>query len=423
MRRPVGRILLCSMAVPWPEMPRLCAFHHDQAKALAELGTEMRVFSPAPCLPRWLRHVHPRFRRHVERPRTYEMNGVVTESPRCAFAFPPTVRHKIARRWPELVAGYATWSMKRALRDTVGRYQPDVLLGHGAMPWGGLLRQVSKETGIPYSLIEHSAGDVLRLEEGTPLARHYTRIALDAEQVFVVGTWMRMHLQRMGWGNLCQLPNGARMPDAETRGRPRPRDLIDRTIVLSAANYDRRKGFEDLVDAFGRVEAGFPKAMLVLITDAPAQLERKIETAGLGERIRLIPRMSQDALMQWMVWADLFAMPSWSEAFGLVYVEALACGTPVLMTADCGLAPQIGLVVRDPSPDQHGWVVEPRNIGSLERALREGLADRRLLSRMGDSGRRFVLGRFTWPQNAQQMLEALGDPGDAQAPREEMACL
>ena len=156
---------------------------------------------------------------------------------------------------------------------------------------------------------------------------------------------------------------------------------------------------------------------------APAPLERRIQAAGLGERIRLIPRMSQEALMQWMVWADLFAMPSWSEAFGLVYVEALACGTPVLMTADCGLAPQIGLVMRDPSPDQHGWFVEPRNIGSVERALREALADRRLLSRMGRSGRGFVLDRFTWQQNARQLLAALGDPRDVQTARKEMACL
>jgi len=411
------------MAVPWPDMPRLCAFHHDQAHALAELGTEVRLFSPAPRLPSAMRYVHRRFRRHLERPLEYELNGVATESPRCAFAFPPTLRHKVARRWPEQVASYAAWSMGRALRRSVERYRPDMLLGHGVMPWGQLLLDVSREQGIPFSIIEHSAGDVMRLEEGTPLARHYTRIALEAERVFVVGTWMRTHLHRMGWRNLCQLPNGTRLPDGESLRRPRPRDLQDRTIVLSAANYDRRKGFEELVDAFVRVQAAHPDAILVLVTDAPAQLGQKVAAAGLGERIRLIPRMSQDALMQWMVWADLFAMPSWSEAFGLVYVEALACGNPVLMTADCGLAPQIGLVMSDPAPDQHGWFVEPRNIGSVERALRDALGDRSRLNTMGRSGREFVMERFTWRQNAEQLLAALGVEPRATAPPEEVACL
>lgn len=163
----------------------------------------------------------------------------------------------------------------------------------------------------------------------------------------------------------------------------------------------------------------------MLVTDAPAPLRRKVAAARLGDRIRVIPRMDQQALMQWMVWADLFAMPSWSEAFGLVYVEALACSSPVLMTSDCGLAPQIGLVTSDPADDQHGWVVEPRDTDAIARALHDALGDRQRLAAMGRSGRGFVLERFTWRQNAQQLLGALrGDRAVdvVDARREEAAC-
>jgi glycosyltransferase involved in cell wall biosynthesis len=121
--------------------------------------------------------------------------------------------------------------------------------------------------------------------------------------------------------------------------------------------------------------------------------------------------MSQEDLKQWMVWADLFAMPSWSEAFGLVYVEALACRTPVLMTTDCGLAPQLRLAVHEPSREHHGWLVPPRNIGAVADALDDALLHPAHLEQMGSAGRDFVRRRFTWRQNAVELLAGLGqDP-------------
>jgi len=191
--------------------------------------------------------------------------------------------------------------------------------------------------------------------------------------------------------------------------RSRPDDMQGRTIILSAANYDRRKGFEDLVAAFARICRAHPAAVLVMVCNASESLREQVGAAGLGSQVRILPLMSQEELKQWMVWADLFAMPSWSEAFGLVYVESLMCGTPVLMSSDCGLAPQLGLVVRDPEPEQHGWVVAPQNVASIAAALDDALLHPSRLVQMGRSGRKFVQGRYTWRENAKQLLIALGE--------------
>jgi glycosyltransferase involved in cell wall biosynthesis len=112
--------------------------------------------------------------------------------------------------------------------------------------------------------------------------------------------------------------------------------------------------------------------------------------------------------LQWMVWADLFAMPSRLEAFGLVYVEAMAAGTPVLMSTDCGLAPQLRLASSEPTVMQHGWGVVPDCAATIENALQEALRDRERLAAMGHAARAFVLPRFTWRENAMQLLAALG---------------
>lgn len=407
MSRPIQRILLCSMAVPWPQKPLLCAFHHDQARALRELGVEMRLFSPAPKVPALAAALHRRLRGHYERPSRYEMNGVVTESPRCAFAFSPFIRHQAAAHCPEGVAGWASKAMRHSLRDAIDRFQPDLLLGHGVMPWGALLHRMQRETEVPFALIEHSAGDVTRLASGTRLEQHCARVAAQARAVFVVGSWMRSHLERLGWNNVRQLVNGARAPDQVQRRRDRPSDLAGRTIVLSAGSPYRRKGFEELVDGFARIAHRHPDAVLVVVTDATRSVRRRVRRAALGDRIRVLPMMSQQNLMQWMVWADLFALPSWSEAFGLVYVEALAGSTPVLMSTDCGLADQLDMVRTQPSSAQHGWTVQPRCVDAVSTALRDALSDPARLAAMGCAGREFALRRFTWQDHATQLLAGL----------------
>jgi glycosyltransferase involved in cell wall biosynthesis len=115
--------------------------------------------------------------------------------------------------------------------------------------------------------------------------------------------------------------------------------------------------------------------------------------------------MPSATLRQWMGWADLFALASWREAFGLVGLEALAARTPVLLTRDSGLARMIPSI--DTHDDGVGWVVEPRCAASLAVALEQALANRERLARMGRAGRSFVAGRFTWSGNARTILDKL----------------
>ena len=103
------RVLLCSMAVPWPEKPLLGNFHVYQAQGFAELGAEMRLFGPSPLVPGWVAKVSRRARGHHERPDRYAIDGVEVCAPRVTFAFPPFVRFGMAAWAPRLVAGRDPW--------------------------------------------------------------------------------------------------------------------------------------------------------------------------------------------------------------------------------------------------------------------------------------------------------------------------
>ncbi|MHC5114565.1 MAG: glycosyltransferase [Planctomycetota bacterium] len=405
------RLLLCSMSVPWPRRQLLGAYHVDQAKGLRELGVDTELFSPAPCLPTWAAALHAKCRAHLERPDRYRIRGVTIRTPRVPFVFTAWARRRGAHLAPGLLATWARASLRRSLLAAIERHRPDALLVHSMLPWASVIEDVAERTGLPYGFIEHSAEDVLRLRQGTRLARFYTEAARKARVVFVVGAQMVDHLRRgLQLENVTYLPNGADIPDEITIDAHRGRPAGGREpgpLVLSAGHYYPRKGFEVLVRAFARVARTHPTARLQIVTAAPPGLHDLVSRLGLTERVELVPPLPRRELQALMIRADVFALASWSESFALVGIEAMASRTPVVLTEDCGLARMI-TPANDGTPSAHGWVVKPRCEASLATALNDALADRRRLRTIGDNGRALVRETFTWRRNAETIVESFG---------------
>jgi glycosyltransferase involved in cell wall biosynthesis len=102
--------------------------------------------------------------------------------------------------------------------------------------------------------------------------------------------------------------------------------------------------------------------------------------------------------MEYMSICDLFVMPSWDEGFGIVYLEAMAHGKPVIACRGQGIED----VIVD---GETGLLVEPKDLESLKEAMIRLLTDRRLAEDMGRKGRQVVLSDFTWEKSAQKLLK------------------
>ena len=398
------RILLCSTAVPWPNRPLLGIFHIHQAQALRALGVEMALFSPSVAVPTWLGRAWPRLRDHAARPARYQIDGVEVFAPRTRFVFPAFVRQRLVVARPDAVLRHADRRLARALDATIARFEPDLLLGHGLVPWGDAIANAASRFGIDHAFIEHSAGDVTRVQPGSPLARALGDRARRARAVFVVGPQMLEHASTvLGWPNVVLLPNGALRAAPGERGS----DAARRRTVLAPANYSRRKGFEELVEAFGAIAAKHADVELQLVTAAPDSLRALIAASPAKDRIAIRPPVPPRALLGLMAEAELLALPSWSEAFGLVYVEALAAGTPVLCTTDSGFwqFAERWAAGGDVVP---ATAVPPHDAPALRAALDALLADPAAAAREAASGRRMVDAWFSWQRNAEQLLETLG---------------
>lgn len=112
-------------------------------------------------------------------------------------------------------------------------------------------------------------------------------------------------------------------------------DVVGRRVLLTVsrlASSERYKGHDRVIAALPAVLALYPDALYLIAGDGDdrPRLERLAEEAGLAASVRFLGRVSGDDLVELYRLADVFVMPSSGEGFGIVFLEAAACGAPVI---------------------------------------------------------------------------------------------
>jgi glycosyltransferase involved in cell wall biosynthesis len=177
--------------------------------------------------------------------------------------------------------------------------------------------------------------------------------------------------------NGIELPKIPEAPGAFRRQWRIPEDAL---LVLFLGRIVSKKSPELLLEAFIRWrESPGTKQPAVLVFAGPAEdpkdqqkLEAKVTREGLSRSVRFTGALYGDAKWSALVDADIFVLPSRNENFGNAAAEAVACGTPVIVTDRCGIAPLI---------EGRAGLVIPHESEALVRALHQ-LSDAGLRERM-----------------------------------------
>lgn len=179
---------------------------------------------------------------------------------------------------------------------------------------------------------------------------------------------------------------------------------VDRDVVVFAGRIQPLKAPDVLVRALGVLRAtGLPVPLLAVLggpsgrPTALRELQALAAATGVGADVVFRPPMPRDELARWFAAADLVAMPSRSESFGLVAVEAQACGTPVVASAVGGLRS----VVHD---GVSGRLVRGHDPAVWADALASTLADPAARTTWRTAARR-AAERYGWDATAEQVLK------------------
>ena len=362
---------------------------HRQALAARDAGADVTVLAlerpvpPAAALKAASRGDPGPLARELggaaRQPRRELLDGLEVEYVR--FLAPP--RGRSYSRWH----GWAGPPLRRALERTHHARPLDLVHAHYALPAGGAARPFAAAHRLPLVVSVHG-GDILGRQLAAPGARAEVAGVLRAARAVLcnsaftldraaalAGTAERMRVVHLG---------------AEAPPDPPPRR--DGPAVASLGHLVERKRHADVLHALARVRDRLPGLRWVVIGDGPEApaLESLAAELGVGDMVDWHGRLEPEDALTELARCHLMALPSVDEAFGVAYVEALACGVPAIGCRGEGGPEEIAAL-------GDGMIlVPPHDPPALAEAIAATLGDPGRLEELSTAAQRTAREHFSW---------------------------
>jgi len=298
---------------------------------------------------------------------------------------------------------YKHWA--KVLADKINTYwpgwRPQIVHSHTLIPGALIAEVLCRKWNIAHISTSHGGDTRVNIYRCKPLAAIKRMLS---EGLCVVG---------VGQPIVDVLKPFAKMPDQIrcifngmdiSKLRPASQQLRQRfpgrKIILGMGNLVETKGFDLLLKGFSALVEEFPLWDVVIVGGGTQseELKKIVDRLGLRQRVHFTGPLPSSEAMEWMDLCDIFCLPSWSEGFGVVYIEAMACSKPVIGVIGQG----IDAVIREYST---GLLVEPKDVSSVSDALRQLMADDFFRRQMGARGKEVVYEKFTWAVCARKYLQ------------------
>lgn len=274
----------------------------------------------------------------------------------------------------------------------------------------------SKLLKIPYYLEVHGS------EVVKPMRNKLYKVLLNlcvqnAREIICLGGYQKRSLAKEGMPlNKLRVVNvGADLdlfrPDIDPSEIIEKYRLKDKKVILTVGRLVKRKGHDIVIKSLPNVLARIPNVVYVIVGEGPEleNLKALVRELNLGENVIFAGYVNSRNLPKFYNACDLFVMASREvdgdiEGFGIVYLEANACGKPVIAGRSGGTES----AVRDKI---NGLLVDPLNIEEISKQIALLLTDRKLAKDMGWEGRRLVEKKFNYRLIAKKILDIIEERG------------
>jgi glycosyltransferase involved in cell wall biosynthesis len=180
-------------------------------------------------------------------------------------------------------------------------------------------------------------------------------------------------------------------------------------VILFLSRLHPKKGLDLLIEALAQLQSQ-PFALVIAGEGTPdyrASLGQLVSDRGLGDRTHFVGFVEGERKALLLQGADLFALTSHSENFGIAVLEAMAAGLPTLVTPGVALAAVI--------QEQGLGYVPDQTVTAIGQDLQLWLGQRPQARAMGQRARAYVAAHYSWPRVAETLITLYGQLGNGQA--------
>lgn len=277
----------------------------------------------------------------------------------------------------------------RQWATAVREFRPDALHAHCFGPNGIYALALHRRFRLPLLITSHgeTMGDDSGAFARSKLLRTALRSAISTAAAVTAPSEYVLRDLRADYG----LSGGAVIPNGvEEAGRIRDRasPAGDAPYLLAYGRLGRMKGFDLLIDAFAGARVDGVRLVLGGDGDERGALIEQIRAAGVSDRVHLPGRLNAEQVASAVSGAIAVVVPSRSEAFGIVALEAWRGGAPLVMTSRGGAAEFM-------TDGEDALLVDPEDVPALRASLERVAADPELRRRLAERGRHRVRD-FSW---------------------------
>ncbi|EHL97954.1 glycosyltransferase, group 1 family protein [Acetobacteraceae bacterium AT-5844] len=378
------RVVTLSTLFPNPTQPNFGVFVEGQTLRLAACeGVELRVINPI-AVPPFPLGLIPRYRALRPLPVEDEWKGLRIARPRI-------------RVLPGVSGPLNPALLVHGVRNVLQRWRDegfdfDVIDAQFFFPDGPAAARLAREFGVPFSVKARGA-DIHYWGRRLGCRGQVMEAAAAAKGMLAVAQSLRRDMVEMGM-------DGSRIAVHYTgvdldRFRPADRKAakaklgVTGPLIISVGALIPRKGHDIIIEAL----ADLDNATLLIAGEGPeeARLAALAKARGLAERVRLLGSVPHGQLPALLAAADVMALASESEGLANAWIEAMACGTPVVTPAVDGATEALDRPAA-------GRLLSQRTPSAFAEAIRSILADPPAQAEVRASAE-----RFAWSRNTQQL--------------------
>lgn len=203
-------------------------------------------------------------------------------------------------------------------------------------------------------------------------------------------------MKNLGFNNVYLIPNPISPSVFETIAKCNAAERKEKE-VLFVGHCIKAKGVFELVEACRSIE----NCTLKLVGSVSETLkEELLDLFGDNDRIKIVGEEPYETIIEDMLSCGDFVLPSYTEGFPNVILEAMACGCPIVAT-DVGAIPEMLDVENG---DKYGICVKPKDVEGLKRAIQRMLDDRTFATQCGQNAQKRVNELYSMPKVWEQMV-------------------
>jgi len=370
-------------------------FVHEQVKALVAKGVEIQVISPVPWTPFPIKYLSKKWKKYSEIPIQANWDGVEVYYPR-NIIFP--------KSWFFASSGKR---MYLGIKDLVAKiykeFQFDLIHAHVALPDGFAALKLKQIYNKPVIVTIHGQDLYLTINRNKSCKIALINVYKKVDRIILVSKKLKeISDNNLGFASKSTvIGNGVAVKNIQKeKNIMLDESTLDSRVILSVSYLITRKAIDFNLKAIAQLINKYPNLKYLIIGDGleMRRLKELSSNLRISKHVEFLGQLPHEKVLAYMSKADIFSLPSWNEAFGVIYIEAMAHGKPVIGCKGEGIEDFV-------EDGKTGILVKPKDVDSLVEAMDYLLSNPDEADAIGERGRKLVLENYIWEKNAEKTIE------------------